>query len=75
MLKYTCKPNLYNNKGVKTFTLAEDALEYLNEMLSPKEGDHEDYVFIAPSMAKKDIEDSLEDYQYMGKLSIDWDLN
>ena len=73
MLKYTCKPSLYNNKGMKSFITASEALEYLNEKLSAKEGDQE-YVYIAPSMAKKDIEESLEDYQYMGKLTIEWDL-
>lgn len=73
MLKYICKPSLFNNKGMKTFTVAEDALEYLNEKLSAKEND-ENYIYIAPSMAKKDIQDSLEDYQHMGKLTIEWDL-
>jgi hypothetical protein len=59
---------------MKTFTTAEDALEYLNEKLSAKVDD-ENYIYIAPSMAKKDIQESLEDYQYIGKLKIEWDLN
>jgi hypothetical protein len=74
MLKYICKPSLFNNKGMKTFITAEGALEYLNEKLSSKVDD-ENYVYIAPSMAKKDVQDSLEDYQFMGKLTIEWDLN
>lgn len=74
MLKYICKPSLFNNKGMKTFIIAEDALEYLNEKLSAKVDD-ENYIYIAPSMAKKDIQESLEEYQYMGKLTIEWDLN
>ena len=73
MLKYICKPSLYNNKGMKTFTTAEDALIYLNDKLAAKVDD-ENYIYIAPSMAKKDIQDSLEDYQFMGKLAIEWDL-
>ena len=59
---------------MKTFTTAEDALEYLNEKLSAKVDD-ENYIYIAPSMAKKDIQESLEDYQHIGKLTIEWDLN
>jgi hypothetical protein len=74
MLNYICKPSLYNNKGMKTFHTALDALNYLNEMLLPKDGDHEDYVFIAPSTARHEIKNSIEDYQYIGKLNIEWDL-
>ena len=74
MLNYICKPSLYNNKGMKTFHSALDALKYLNDILSPKEGDHSDYIFIAPSTAPKDIQNSIEDYQYIGKLKIEWDL-
>lgn len=73
MIKYICKPSLYNNKGMKTFNTAEEALGYLNEKLSAKIDD-ENYIYIAPSMAKKDIEASLEDYQYIKKLVIEWDL-
>jgi len=58
---------------MKTFTTAEDALVYLNDKLAAKVDD-ENYIYIAPSMAKKDIQDSLEDYQHIKKLAIEWDL-
>ena len=72
LIKYTCKPSLYNNKGMKVFYDAQDAVRYLNETLAFKDGDHPDYVYIAPDMSN--INNALEDYMFMGKLSIDWDL-
>jgi len=71
MIKYVCRPVLANNKDMKTFSTALEAIEYLNEKLAAKEGDV-DYVFIPPN--KSNINDALEDYQYIKKLEIVWDF-
>jgi len=71
MIKYICKPFLANNRDSRTFYTPLEAIEYLNEKLSAKEGDQE-YVYIAPR--KNNINEALEDYQYMTKLEILWDF-
>lgn len=69
-MKYIAKPFLANNVGIKNFDNPVDALKYLNEVLAPKEGDHEDYVFIAPSTSKRHLKKSIEEYVGIGKLML-----
>jgi hypothetical protein len=62
---YIAKPSLFNNKGLKEFNNARDAVLYLNESLSDKGVDEKfDYVFIPPK------KDAVEDYVGIGKLII-----
>lgn len=69
-MNYIAKPFLANNMGMKKFDNPVDAIEYLNEVLAPKEDDHEDYVFIAPSTAKRHLKKSIEEYVGIGKLIV-----
>ena len=69
-MKYIAKPRLFNYTHAKEFDNAVDAIKYLNEYMSAKEGDHEDYVFIAPSLSKRELKKSIEEYVGIGKLEI-----
>jgi hypothetical protein len=69
-MKYICKPNLFNNVGMKEFDNPIHALTYLNEFLAPKSSDHKDYVFIAPSTSKRNLKKSIEEYIGIGKLEL-----
>lgn len=69
-MNYIAKPFLANNMGMKKFDNPVAAIEYLNEVLAPKEGDHEEYVFIAPSTAKRHLKKSIEEYVGIGKLMV-----
>jgi hypothetical protein len=68
---YIAKPALFNNKGLKEFDNAKDAVLYLNEMLSDKGVDEKyDYVFVPPKSTDKQIKNATEDYIGIGKLII-----
>ena len=69
-MRYIAKPNLMNNVGLKEFNNPIDALTYLNEILSAKTGDHQDYVFIPPSTSKRNLKKSIEEYVGIGKLEL-----
>jgi len=55
-MKYIAKPSIHNNVGLKEFDNAKDAVLYLNDLLTPKEGDQDrlEYVFVAPSINARD---------------------
>ena len=69
-MRYIAKPSICNNKGMKEFATALEAVVYLNEQLSAKEGDEEryDYVFVTPKTSPKQLKKSVEDYMNIGKL-------
>lgn len=69
-MRYIAKPNLFNNVGKKEFDNPVCAINYLNESLLPKDGDHDDYVFIAPSTTKRHLKKSIEEYIGIGKLEL-----
>jgi hypothetical protein len=69
-MKYIAKPRLFNNTHSKEFDDPVDAIKYLNNYMSAKEGDHSDYVFIAPSTSKKQLKKSIEEYVGIGKLEV-----
>jgi hypothetical protein len=69
-MKYIAKPRLFNYTHAKEFDDPVDAIKYLNEYMSHKNGDHTDYVFIAPSTSKKQLKKSIEEYVGIGKLEI-----
>ena len=69
-MKYIAKPNLCNNVGKKEFNNPVDALTYLNGVLAPKDGDHQDYVFVAPLTSKRNLKKSIEEYVGIGKLEL-----
>jgi len=69
-MKYVAKPNLCNNTGRKEFDNPVCAIRYLNDFLAPKDGDHEDYVFVAPSVSKRNLKHSIEEYVNIGKLEL-----
>jgi hypothetical protein len=69
-MKYIAKPNLFNKTGMKEFDNPVDALTYLNQILAPKDGDHQDYVFVAPSTSKRNLKKSIEEYVGIGKLEL-----
>jgi len=69
-MKYIAKPNLFNSVGKKEFNNPVDALTYLNSVLAPKDGDHQDYVFVAPSTSKRNLKKSIEEYIGIGKLEL-----
>jgi hypothetical protein len=69
-MKYIAKPRLFNNTHLKEFDNPVDAIKYLNAYMSAKEGDHADYVFIAPSVSQKQLKKSIEEYIGIGKLEI-----
>ena len=68
-MEYIAKPFLANNKGMKKFNNPVDAINYLNEVLSAKEGDSE-YVFIPPSSSQRNLKKSIEEYVGIGKLIL-----
>ena len=71
-MKYIAKPALFNNKGLKEFDNAKDAIVYLNETLSSDNVDASlDYVFIAPKVADKQLKKSVEEYIGIGKLIVE----
>lgn len=68
-MKYIAKPSLFNNKGMKEFTEAKDAVLYLNEVLNDDAvSPHLDYVFIAPKASKTQLKHAVEEYVGIGKL-------
>ena len=71
-MRYIAKPSICNNKGMKEFATALEAVVYLNEQLSAKEGDDErfDYVFVTPKVSKSQLKNSIEDYMNIGKLIL-----
>lgn len=69
-MKYVAKPNLFNKTGIKEFDNPVCALNYLNQTLAAKDGDHQDYVFIAPSISKRHLKKSIEEYVGIGKLEL-----
>ncbi len=70
-MKYIAKPSLFNNKGMKEFTEAKDAVLYLNQVLNDDSvSPHLDYVFIAPKASKTQLKHAVEEYMGIGKLLI-----
>lgn len=70
-MKYVAKPSLFNNKGLKEFTEAKDAVLYLNQVLNDDSvSPHLDYVFIAPKASPKQLKHAVEEYMGIGKLLI-----
>jgi len=69
-MRYIAKPNLFNKTGLKEFDNPICALNYLNEVLAHKDGDHQDYVFVAPSTSKRNLKKSIEEYVGIGKLEL-----
>jgi hypothetical protein len=67
---YIAKPALFNNKGLKEFDNAKDAVLYLNESLSDKECNDNDYVFVPPKSTDKHLKKAVQDYIGIGKLII-----
>jgi len=68
-MKYIAKPSLFNNKGLKEFSDATEAVLYLNRVLSDNEVNPElDYVFIAPKASPKQLKHAIEEYSGIGKL-------
>ena len=70
-MKYIAKPYLFNNKELKEFDNAKDAIVYLNEVLTDSGVDEKyDYVFIAPKVSDKKLQQSIEEYVGIGKLIL-----
>jgi len=69
-MRYIAKPRLFNKTHQKEFDNPVDAIKYLNEYMSAKEGDHQDYVFIPPSTSKRNLKKSIEEYVGIGKLML-----
>jgi len=70
-MKYIAKPSLFNNKGLKEFLKAEEAVLYLNKVLSDSNVNPElDYVFIAPKASPKQLKHAIEEYVGIGKLIV-----
>lgn len=70
-MRYIAKPSLFNNKGMKEFTDAKDAVLYLNSVLNDDSvSPHLDYVFIAPKASKTQLKHAVEEYVGIGKLLI-----
>lgn len=68
-MKYIAKPSLFNNKGLKEFTDARDAVLYLNQVLNDDTVDPAlDYVFIAPKASPKQLKHAIVEYTGIGKL-------
>ena len=60
---------MFNNKGMKEFTEAKDAVLYLNQVLNDNSvSPHLDYVFIAPKASKTQLKHAVEEYMGIGKL-------
>ena len=72
MTRYIAKPALFNNKGMKEFTDAKEAIEYLNGVLKDEGVDPElDYVFVAPKTSKTQLKHAIEEYIGIGKLIVE----
>ena len=70
-MKYVAKPSMFNNKGMKEFAEAKDAVQYLNQVLNDDLVDPSlDYVFIAPKASKSQLKHAVEEYMGIGKLLI-----
>lgn len=70
-MKYVAKPSMFNNKGMKEFAEAKDAVLYLNQVLNDDQVDPSlDYVFIAPKASKTQLKHAVEEYMGIGKLLI-----
>lgn len=78
-MKYIAKPSIHNNVGLKEFDNAKDAVLYLNDVLTPKEGDQDrlEYVFNPPSINARDpmvasrkLRHAVQEYMGIGKLSV-----
>jgi hypothetical protein len=68
-MKYIAKPALFNNKGMKEFNDAREAVLYLNKVLNDDNVNPElDYVFIAPKASPKQLKHAVEEYVGIGKL-------
>ena len=68
-MKYIAKPRLFNNKGLKEFDDAREAILYLNKVLNDDSVDPAlDYVFIAPKASPKQLKHAVEEYIGIGKL-------
>jgi len=68
-MKYIAKPALFNNKGLKEFSDAREAVLYLNKVLNDDTVDPSlDYVFIAPKASPKQLKHAVEEYIGIGKL-------
>ena len=68
-MKYIAKPALFNNKGMKEFDDAREAVLYLNKVLNDDNVNPElDYVFIAPKASPKQLKHAVEEYVGIGKL-------
>ena len=72
MTKYIAKPALFNNKGMKEFTDAKEAIEYLNGVLKDEGVNPElEYVFIAPKTSRTQLKYAIEEYIGIGKLIVE----
>ena len=72
MTRYIAKPALFNNKGMKEFTDAKEAIEYLNTVLNDDGVNPElDYVFIAPKTSRTQLKHAIEEYIGIGKLIVE----
>ena len=78
-MKFIAKPSIHNNRGIKEFDKARDAVLYLNEVLNhnPSDQDRLEYVFNGPSIHAKDpkvasrkLRNAVEEYQGIGKLIV-----
>ena len=70
-MKYIAKPSMFNNKGLKEFNDAREAVLYLNETLNDNDVNPDlDYVFIAPKASPKQLKHAIEEYTGIGKLMI-----
>lgn len=70
-MKYIAKPSLFNNKGMKEFGDAKEAVSYLNQVLSDDSVKPSlDYVFIAPKTSPRELKHAVEEYMGIGKLLI-----
>jgi hypothetical protein len=68
-MKYIAKPSLFNNKGLKEFGDAKEAVLYLNQVLNDDAvSPHLDYVFIAPKTSPRELKHAVEEYVGIGKL-------
>ena len=72
MTRYIAKPALFNNKGMKEFADAKEAIEYLNGVLNDEGINPElDYVFIAPKTSRTQLKHAIEEYIGIGKLIVE----
>jgi hypothetical protein len=70
-MKFVAKPSMFNNRGMREFSEARDAVVYLNSVLSSDEVDPElDYLFIPPSASPKQLKHAIDEYVGIGKLII-----